>query len=260
MKSRYYDPVTCKFINADDPRIILTDIYNVKSIYIWDYCEFSPVIHIDPEGYKIRLVGTSANRTKILGELRKITNSALAMNKNGFVTIIQSANKNSKYKKGDKLIERVINSKYTCTIQIQTKKGNYITYDNQSAASISGSHSKIWFNPNSDPSIQTINPSDGIVAYYGSRPSYIGLAHELIHADRSMRGVRIPSNQRANYTYLGRYKKHIGGNKTVYSSMRIAANEKKEELATVGIKFNKSGDITENMIRKEHGLWLRGAY
>ena len=32
------------------------------------------------------------------------------------------------------------------------------------------------------------------------------------------------------------------------------------KLATIGLQHNKKGDITENMIRKEHGLNLRGAY
>jgi len=34
----------------------------------------------------------------------------------------------------------------------------------------------------------------------------------------------------------------------------------KEEYATIGLKFTQPGDITENMIRAEHGLNLRGAY
>ena len=34
----------------------------------------------------------------------------------------------------------------------------------------------------------------------------------------------------------------------------------KEEAATVGLNYNTSSNITENDIRKEHGLSLRGAY
>jgi hypothetical protein len=40
----------------------------------------------------------------------------------------------------------------------------------------------------------------------------------------------------------------------------------REEIATVGLKYNKTGDITENDIRKEHKdeygniLKLRGVY
>lgn len=34
----------------------------------------------------------------------------------------------------------------------------------------------------------------------------------------------------------------------------------KEEFATVGLRDNRATDITENQIRAEHGLNLRGAY
>ncbi|MGM9812032.1 MAG: hypothetical protein ACI30V_04235 [Muribaculaceae bacterium] len=34
----------------------------------------------------------------------------------------------------------------------------------------------------------------------------------------------------------------------------------KEEAATVGLNYNTSSSITENDIRKEHGLPLRGTY
>ena len=47
---------------------------------------------------------------------------------------------------------------------------------------------------------------------------------------------------------------------TGYNYTYNTKNVPKEELATVGLKYNKRGDITENMIRKEHGLPLRGAY
>lgn len=34
----------------------------------------------------------------------------------------------------------------------------------------------------------------------------------------------------------------------------------KEDLATIGLQFNQWNDITENMIRAEHGIWRRCAY
>ena len=35
---------------------------------------------------------------------------------------------------------------------------------------------------------------------------------------------------------------------------------KKEEMATVGLRYHTDQDITENMIRREHGLPMRGGY
>ena len=75
-----------------------------------------------------------------------------------------------------------------------------------------------------------------------------------------MRGVTINLREIGYYTYCKRYKKIISKNKFKYATTRITAKERREELATVGINYYKSSDITENMIRKEHGLWLRGAY
>lgn len=38
------------------------------------------------------------------------------------------------------------------------------------------------------------------------------------------------------------------------------ARSAKEEVATVGLRYNNKDDITENDLRWEHGLELRGAY
>ena len=50
MQSRYYDFNTCKFINVDDPSILLADPYNVQCVYIYDYCENDPVNSTDKTG------------------------------------------------------------------------------------------------------------------------------------------------------------------------------------------------------------------
>ena len=62
----------------------------------------------------------------------------------------------------------------------------------------------------------------------GSRPPFIGLAHELIHARRNVRGFGQPDGDL-------------------------------EERETVGLAFS-SDDITENAIRSEHGLPPRRNY
>ena len=69
LQSRYYDPVTYKFLNIDDPCILLVDPYNVMSIYNYDYCNFDPVNDVDPSGY------WSYDRTKVLSYIKKWYNS-----------------------------------------------------------------------------------------------------------------------------------------------------------------------------------------
>ncbi|MBQ9375107.1 MAG: hypothetical protein IJU04_02055 [Ruminococcus sp.] len=39
LQSRYYDPVTMKFINADDPNIIFSYPYELMSVLAYDYCQ-----------------------------------------------------------------------------------------------------------------------------------------------------------------------------------------------------------------------------
>lgn len=52
LQSRYYDPVTCKFINADDPMIIYQTAYNPLAVHLWDYCDGNPIVFIDESGYR----------------------------------------------------------------------------------------------------------------------------------------------------------------------------------------------------------------
>ena len=51
MQSRYYDPVTCKFINIDEPTIIASNPYNIMSVFAFDYCNNNPVMYVDKNGY-----------------------------------------------------------------------------------------------------------------------------------------------------------------------------------------------------------------
>ena len=52
LQSRYYDPVTCKFINSDDPMIVYQTAYNPLGVHLWDYCDENPVMNVDKVGYQ----------------------------------------------------------------------------------------------------------------------------------------------------------------------------------------------------------------
>ena len=89
------------------------------------------------------------------------------------------------------------------------------------------------------------------------------LAHELVHADRAMRGAVIDNNKTVDYKYQSGWveKPFIFPSWSWWSPVYTTEKDiKREELATVGLKYVKKGDITENMIRKEQDLYLRGAY
>jgi hypothetical protein len=75
------------------------------------------------------------------------------------------------------------------------------------------------------------------------------LAHELIHAERASRGSSIDYKEKV----LIFYKDPVNGR-------TWSAWVKKEDLATVGIRYNTKKDITENMIRKNLGKFMRWNY
>ena len=117
----------------------------------------------------------------------------------------------------------------------------------------------ILFNPVYSPEVPVIRSDNGNIDKE-KRPSYIGMAHELIHADRAMRGKTI-LREYAEYKYQISRKVILDlGIIKFYTYNMNTDIAKKEELYTIGIKYSGLGDITENDIRKEHGLNLRGAY
>jgi len=72
----------------------------------------------------------------------------------------------------------------------------------------------------------------------GARPSWVGLAHELIHAYYNLKGKGLPTG----------------------TLMNVNGQVAQEELATVGIGPGPQRSINENLIRGEAGLPLRTTY
>src|SRR5262249_9769442 len=74
---------------------------------------------------------------------------------------------------------------------------------------------------------------------------FVGLYHELIHADINARGARRFGNVKFEF------KDEFGGD--------ISETVDRVELQDVGLGFNGPADITENQIRAEHKMGLRQA-
>ena len=51
LQSRYYDPTTMRFINADDPNIIQMGSAEKQELNLYAYCVNDPVNCVDPSGY-----------------------------------------------------------------------------------------------------------------------------------------------------------------------------------------------------------------
>ena len=95
-------------------------------------------------------------------------------------------------------------------------------------------------------------------------PLYIILAHELIHADRIMKGTFIPYENEETYVYITK-PSYEQLSQLPFSIFTIAftnihiRRDPEEDLITIGI-LPSENVITENQIRQEHGLRLRGGY
>lgn len=123
---------------------------------------------------------------------------------------------------------------------------NYETDVNSTnATNGKGTNVKVNFDISANPLIPTKDPKTGNVSDQ-NRPNEIGLAHEMIHGEKAMKGKAIDYSIKSSYTY-----KDVNGKKT---SQMVP----QEELETVGLKGNNTHN--ENNIRKEQGLKQRGAY
>ncbi|MBQ6286590.1 MAG: hypothetical protein IJK73_02910 [Bacteroidales bacterium] len=245
--ARMYDPTIARWMNVDP----MAEKYYPMSPY--GYCAGNPISIVDPSGSDIVLPkGTSTRDTYIvLGNLQKLTNDKLVYStqEDGAIKIkIASLGEGNKTA-GTRLIRRLNSSKQIMTIQIGTSKSGNSEKDISPEKAINGEGTDVivFFDPSSDPEIMTVEPKSGRVMGQ-KRPIHIGLAHELIHGERSMRGEAINYKEWGTQTYTN----------TSYETVEEPV--RKEEAATVGIKYHTNKDITENQIRKEQGLNQRGAY
>ena len=247
-EARWYDPVLGRWMVTDP----LQEKYESVSSYC--YTANNPIRFVDTDGKVIKLPkGTTYKQIFIvLGNIQKLTDDKVVFStqKDGSIRIKIASIGNGTKSAGTRLIQRINSSKRIMTINVTSKTadGNSETDDNPAnAINGIGSNVNVYFDPNSNPLIPTLNAKTGRVNGE-KRPAHVGLAHELIHGDRSMRGVAIDYSENATYTY------------TNSRGQRVKQSLKKEEAATIGLKHVKKDDITENDIRKEQGLKLRGAY
>ena len=69
LQSRYYDPQTCRFINADEPEILLADDVSLLQSNLYAYCWNNPVVNKDSSGYWVE---TALDVAFIVGDVASI--------------------------------------------------------------------------------------------------------------------------------------------------------------------------------------------
>lgn len=186
--------------------------------------------------------------SQILYHFGRITRDRLNWNTDasGNVALVITRVSGGAKNAGTRLIRRL--NGYTSIVSITAiaSGGNQASFNPTNASNGIGSDSTVSFNPNAAPQIGTLDENTGI-SRPQDRPSWIGLAHELIHADHVARGTRLTGT--TSYSYRDT------------NGVIQTAVEKRSELATVGIGgLNNTMDITENDIRREQGLRVRSAY
>ena len=238
--ARHYDPELARFVTAD---IIVDGEDTTAGWNRYMYVHGNPIKYKDPTGHTITVTGDDKFKAKVAKDLSKLAGAEVTLDEAGTVSLGNRVSK--KNQKGYNLIEGLVGSDNTHSIE-HTSSGNSIAPSSwKKAQNDQGSDSTIKYNPESNPLIKTLQ-KDGTVKGEG-RPREIGLAHELVHAEHIDQGDIDLS--KAKHTY-----KDSSGN-------NVTQSVRKEELRTVGVGGqNKPSDITENDIRQEQGLKLRGAY
>jgi RHS repeat-associated protein len=251
--SRYYDPKNGRWISADP----LAENYPGLSPFA--YCANNPVLFIDPDGEKIILSGTEHQKNLILRHLQKLTNDKLTINDKNEVVISGTATKNAgrKLASGTSLI-RELNRSKSKTVEIRLSNDPLGSFEESksriNASSGNGTNSTVNFSLHPDDTKVLTQDAKGKRAWEDTPPE-IALGHELVHAYRSIKGLK---------------SSMFSSDDNPYGDHDIEKDIPTEELETVGLKsekglkgflrrlFNKN--FSENKLRKEQGFNKRIRY
>ncbi len=87
LQSRYYDPIVCRFINADIPDVITASPTALTDKNLFAYCDNNPVMRVDEDGEFWANVLIGAAVGAVAGAVGQIITDAITSVMNGEVTI-----------------------------------------------------------------------------------------------------------------------------------------------------------------------------
>ena len=240
--ARLYDMIVPRFITIDP----MAEKY--PSISPYAYCAGNPIRYVDPTGMIVQMFGsaTEEERNRVLADLQKLSNHKLSFvqQDNGNWHLTEDSNTRvgeNNFSNGTTLISDAINNEHTASIVIE-HTGGFVAEDANPIAATNGEGSDVYIFYSVQQSPKIGVSKDGGISYE-ERPSYIGLAHEMIHGVRSMNGIAV-----TGLVPFSIYDK-TGG--------KLTQPTFKEELETIGIGGKSKYIINENLIRLEHELDTR---
>lgn len=260
---RTYDPTLRRWLSPDP--LFLTapekDEQDGAQWNLYQYAANNPVRFLDPDGTRIVLDAamTPTQRKTVLRTMQKLTRDTLYIHRDKTTGVREirikkvgeePESKDPKVRKdrGTLLVRRVRKSSRTVTVVYRAGGGNEARPTDWVAATDgTGSDATVWFDPNQTPVVPRVQKNGRVVRETGASQSTM-LGHELIHGDRSQRGVIIDPAIDATITYKDS------------SGATASQTYKAEEFATVGLKGATKDDVTERQLGEEAGEKLRGAY
>jgi len=271
LRMRYYDPSIGRFL-SEDP---ICDGLNWYS-----YCASNPVMYVDPWGLEIYLVGNriserAANpkdrydfdydtQVLLLNQLQELTDHHLEFDPETGYVFYTDSDDEIEFPLGNELIDRHINSDMTLYLASwsETTYVNLIANEYEDYQTNTIGEVNIDLSETNVIDSQAFDFSLGVMNTTKIKPLYISLAHELIHADRFYRGAEASYyNYDMTNLYIAGFVKC--GNWCIKPILKTYT-AKYRELYTVGVpsvaRHIRPHDITENMIRLEHGLNVRVWY
>ncbi|MCL2224653.1 MAG: cellulose binding domain-containing protein [Defluviitaleaceae bacterium] len=226
-------------------------------------------VHASTGTENLRLPNNKYDRNDILMLLNGLTDDSLTtvrtggfftLNRNRHWVVEYTSTGGSDFPLGTELIRELVNSPRTVRIHLihesNSNQNSRVEYYNSSGSFDPTVGSSVGVFINTRAIVRTLlrrptGDGDYVIHEMNSLPPII-LAHELIHAYRGTRGLRVSGE--ANYSYLNA----AGGTSNDRTS--------REELETIGIRHTlnngtiwepESARFTENAIRREQGLYER---
>jgi len=252
LRNRYMDPSLGRFI-TEDPYWNIGNMRDciwsvMQSTNLYAFVANNPIMFVDPWGLRLIVDGSYDDARTVLDNLNEMSHDYLYLthtpvpgNDNLWTVGYQRRNGHAWY--GTNLVRRVIDMEDEIFVELTGGRSFFRAGNNIG---------RLFFNPND--TYMLVENHAGYISNQSTR-AFIVLAHELIHADRWARRVMFSQSD----MYPNWVRVRMNG---VETPVPIVLSEQREELAVIGIRGQHvpGRDITENMIRQEHGFTLRRSH